>query len=103
MSVLRVERRDRVAVLTFDDPDRRNVVSDEMNEELLTAFDDLEADDGIGAVVLTGAGSRLRGVDLALRDATGLAVVHAENPDQAVALGAGRVLEELELLRAVAC
>ncbi len=56
MSVLRIERRDRVAILTFDDPDRRNVVSDEMNEELLAAFDDLEADDGIGAVVLTGAG-----------------------------------------------
>ena len=33
MSVLRIERRDRVAILTFDDPDRRNVVSDEMNEE----------------------------------------------------------------------
>ncbi len=56
MSVLRIERRDRVAILTFDDPDRRNVVSDEMNEELLAAFDDLESDDGIGAVVLTGAG-----------------------------------------------
>ena len=56
MSVLRIERRDRVAILTFDDPDRRNVVSDEMNDELLAAFDELEADEGIGAVVVTGAG-----------------------------------------------
>ncbi|MEC9424131.1 MAG: enoyl-CoA hydratase/isomerase family protein, partial [Actinomycetota bacterium] len=56
MSVLRIERRDRVAVLTFDDPDRRNVVSDEMNDELLAAFDTLEADSEVGAVVLTGEG-----------------------------------------------
>ena len=56
MSVLRIERHDRVALLTFDDPDRRNVVSNELNEELETAFDQLEADADIGAVVLTGAG-----------------------------------------------
>jgi len=56
MSVLRIERRDRVAILTFDDPDRRNVVSDEMNDELLAAFDNLEADEDVGAVVVTGAG-----------------------------------------------
>ena len=56
MSVLRIERRDRVAVLTFDDPDRRNVVSDEMNDELLAAFDTLAADSEVGAVVLTGEG-----------------------------------------------
>ena len=56
MNVLRIERYDRVALLTFDDPDRRNVVSNELNEELETAFDQLEADADIGAVVLTGAG-----------------------------------------------
>ncbi len=56
MSVLEIEMRDRVAVLTFNDPDRRNVVSDELNAALLAAFDDIEADDGVGAVVLTGAG-----------------------------------------------
>ena len=44
MSVLQIERRDRVAILTFDDPDRRNVISNEMNDELLSAFDQLEAD-----------------------------------------------------------
>ena len=56
MSVLQIERRDRVAILTFNDPDRRNVISNEMNDELLAAFDELEADEGVGAVVLTGAG-----------------------------------------------
>ena len=56
MSVLQIERRDRVAILTFIDADRRNVVSNEMNDELLAAFDELEADEEVGAVVLTGAG-----------------------------------------------
>ncbi|MBH99404.1 MAG: enoyl-CoA hydratase [Acidimicrobiaceae bacterium] len=56
MSLLKIEYRDSVAILTFNDPDRRNVVSDEMNDELLEAFDGLEANEQIGAVVLTGAG-----------------------------------------------
>lgn len=56
MSMLKIERHDRVAILTFDDPDRRNVVSNELNDDLLRAFDELEADEGVGAVVLTGEG-----------------------------------------------
>lgn len=53
-------------------------------------------------VVLVGGGSRLRGLELAIRQHTGLPVVQAERPEEAVVHGAGRVLEELELLRAVA-
>ncbi len=56
MGVLRIERHDRVALLTFDDPDRRNVVSNELNDELEAAFDQLEAEESVGAIVLTGAG-----------------------------------------------
>src|SRR5690606_6614758 len=53
-------------------------------------------------VVLTGGGSRLRDLDVALRDLTGLAVVRAEMPEEAVIAGAGRALEELDVMRAVA-
>jgi enoyl-CoA hydratase len=56
MSLLLTERRGRVAVLTFNDPDRRNAISNEMNVALDTAFDELETDEGVGAVVLIGAG-----------------------------------------------
>jgi enoyl-CoA hydratase len=56
MSLLLTELRDRVAVLTFNDPDRRNAISEALNAELDAAFDELEADEGVGAVVLTGAG-----------------------------------------------
>jgi enoyl-CoA hydratase len=52
---LRVERRERVAILTLDDPDRRNALSAELVGEIVTAVDRLEGDDGVGALVVTGA------------------------------------------------
>ncbi len=54
-------------------------------------------------VILTGAGSQLDGFDLALRSASGLPIIHAEDPALAVINGAGRVLEEYDLRTAVAC
>jgi rod shape-determining protein MreB and related proteins len=49
-------------------------------------------------IVLTGGGAMLYRLDQVLRDATGLAVVVAENPLQCVALGTGRALEERKRL-----
>lgn len=49
-----VERRDRVAIVTLNDPDRRNALNLALNEELIAAFDDLDADEGVGAIVVTG-------------------------------------------------
>jgi len=49
-------------------------------------------------IVLTGGGALLHRLDQVLRDATGLAVVVAENPLQCVALGTGRALEERKRL-----
>ena len=57
MSVLQIDRHESIAVLTFNDPERRNVVSSEMNKELLAAFDELEPDENIKAVVITGSGA----------------------------------------------
>jgi len=46
-----------VAVVTLDDPDRRNTLSDAMVRALIDAFDDFESDGSdVGAVVITGAG-----------------------------------------------
>lgn len=50
-----LERRDRVAVVTLNDPDRRNALNLDLNDELITVFDELDADDDVGAIVLTGA------------------------------------------------
>jgi enoyl-CoA hydratase len=52
---LLVDHRDRVAVLTLSDPERRNALTGPMVAEIVDAFDRFEADDAIGAVVITGA------------------------------------------------
>ena len=56
MEYLKLEHRDRVALLTLNDPERRNVVSNELNEELVATFDELEKSEDTGAVVITGSG-----------------------------------------------
>ena len=47
---------------------------------------------------LAGGGALIRGLDLLLSDATGLPVIVAENPLEAVAVGTGMYLENLKLL-----
>ncbi|MEN0137364.1 MAG: enoyl-CoA hydratase-related protein, partial [Rhodococcus sp. (in: high G+C Gram-positive bacteria)] len=53
-SYLRVERRGPVALITLDRPKALNALCDALTEELTAALDATEADDSIGAVVLTG-------------------------------------------------
>jgi len=55
MNKLRLDLDDRVATLTLDDPQRRNALTPPMVDELVASFDELEARDDVGAVVLTGA------------------------------------------------
>jgi len=52
-------------------------------------------------IVLAGGGALLRGLDVLLREETGLPVTIAEDALSAVVLGAGRLLDELDLLRKV--
>jgi enoyl-CoA hydratase len=54
MSFVNVDRRDRVAVITLNDPKRRNALNLDLCAELVGALDDLDADDGVGALVVTG-------------------------------------------------
>lgn len=50
-----VEKQGEVGLITLNRPDALNALSDEMVRELGLAFDDLEADRAIGAIVLTGS------------------------------------------------
>lgn len=50
------ERRGHVAVLTLNSPDRLNALSAAMRAEVAGVFDAVRVDDGIRALVLTGAG-----------------------------------------------
>ena len=50
-----VERRDRVGLITLNRPTALNALSGPLMADLAQALDELEADDGIGALVLTGS------------------------------------------------
>ena len=52
-------------------------------------------------IVLAGGGALLKSLDQLLREETGLPVFLAEDPLSAVVIGAGKALEELDLLRQV--
>jgi enoyl-CoA hydratase/carnithine racemase len=54
--LLEIERRDGIALVTLNRPEKRNALSIEMRVELGEAFTALGADDEVGCVVLTGAG-----------------------------------------------
>ena len=56
MSLITTEVHGRVGLITLNDPDKRNAITLAMNDEIGSALDAWEADEGIGAVVLTGAG-----------------------------------------------
>ncbi|MDT5092702.1 MAG: enoyl-CoA hydratase [Mycobacterium sp.] len=59
------EVRDRVALITVNDPDRRNAVTGDISAGLRAAVARADADPGVHAVVVTGAGSAFcAGADL---------------------------------------
>lgn len=62
---------------------------------------ELAADIVDKGVVVAGGGSMIKGLDILLREATGLPITLAEDPLSAVALGTGRVLGDPELLKKV--
>jgi len=60
---------------------------------------ELSADIVDRGIVLAGGGALLRGIDLLLREETGLPIIVADDPLAAVVLGVGKVLGELDLLK----
>jgi len=61
-----VEREGRVAILTVNRPDKMNALNEQVRTEALAALAALEHDDGIGVVVITGAGEKsfIAGADI---------------------------------------
>jgi len=61
-----MEWEGRVAILTVNRPDKLNALNDQVRIDLLAALAGIEHDDGIGAVVITGAGEKsfIAGADI---------------------------------------
>lgn len=54
MPLIRTDITDGVATITLDDPDRRNALNLDMNAEIVEALGAIEADESVGAVIVTG-------------------------------------------------
>ncbi|MEE8482986.1 MAG: rod shape-determining protein [Nitrospinota bacterium] len=110
---MEVKGRDLVAgipkVLRISDEEIREAISEVINtivDTVKTALErtppELAADIVDKGIVLAGGGGLLMGLDMLLREQTGLPIIVAEDPLSAVALGTGKTLEEPELLKRVA-
>lgn len=110
---IEIKGRDLVSgipkTLTLGSDEVREALSDVCSEIVKTVRNALErtppelaADIVDKGIVLAGGGSLLAGLDLLLREHTGLPVFHAEDPLTCVAEGTGKVLDEIELLSSIA-
>ena len=112
LEIMEVKGRDLVAGV----PKTLEIKSDEVREALQEPVNavvesvkvalertppELAADIVDKGIVMVGGGALLSNLDILLRETTGLPVMLAEDPLTAVALGTGRCLDELRLLREV--
>ena len=109
---MEVKGRDLVAgipkTLLISDEEIREALAEPFStivEAVKTALErtppELAADIVDKGIIIAGGGSMIPGLDQLLREETGLPITTAENPLLAVALGTGKVLEEIELLKKV--
>jgi enoyl-CoA hydratase len=61
-----LEREGRVAILTVNRPDKLNALNQQVRDEALAHLAAIESDDGVGVVVITGAGEKsfIAGADI---------------------------------------
>ncbi|HEY0521089.1 MAG TPA: enoyl-CoA hydratase-related protein, partial [Ilumatobacteraceae bacterium] len=55
MSLVVVSRSEGVATLTLNNPAERNTLTAAMVDEIVAAMNDIESDESVGAIVVTGA------------------------------------------------
>lgn len=78
-----------------------SAILDAIKQTLEKTSPELASDIMIKGIMLTGGGALLRGFDKVIMKETGIPVFIAENPLDCVAIGAGKVLERIDILRKV--
>lgn len=112
IETLEVKGRDLVSgipkILTIDSEEIREVISEQVNaivEAVRIALEktppELAADIVDRGIVLTGGGSLLKNLDVLIREETKVPITVTEEPLFAVALGAGKALDNLSVLKEV--
>ncbi|MGC6418771.1 MAG: rod shape-determining protein [Bradymonadia bacterium] len=110
---MEVKGRDLVAglprTLTVSSDEIRQALAEPVNaiiEAVRIALEqtppELSADIVDKGIVLAGGGAFLKGLDMLMREETGLPVLIADEPLSSVVLGCGKALDELDLLKNVA-
>lgn len=96
-------------ILTIDSDETREMISEELNTILQAVRSGMEqmppelsADILDRGIVLTGGVSLLKNLDVLLREETRVPVTVSENPLFSVAMGAGKALDNLSILKEVA-
>lgn len=79
-----------------------SIILDTVKVTLENTPPELAADIVDRGIVLAGGGALLRGLDLLIKEETGLPVIVPEDPLTAVVRGVGKMLEEIELLKKIA-
>jgi rod shape-determining protein MreB len=110
---MEIKGRDLVSgipkTLILDDDEAREALSEPVNQILNAIKQALEntppelaADIVDKGLVLAGGGALLKGMDVFLREETSLPIIIAEDPLTCVVLGAGKVLDDIDILKKVA-
>jgi enoyl-CoA hydratase len=65
MGYVKLEKKDRVAVITMNRPEKRNALNSEVRQELYAVLKQIESDQNIRSVIITGAGEAfIAGADI---------------------------------------
>jgi rod shape-determining protein MreB len=109
---IEVKGRDLVTgipkILTIDSEEVRKAISEQVEtivETVRIALEqtppELSADVVDKGIVLTGGGALLKNLDVLLREETRLPIIITEDPLTTVAIGAGKVLDNLSILKEI--
>ncbi len=112
LETIEVKGRDLVSgipkILTIDSEEIRVAISEQIDaivETVKIALEqtppELAADIVDRGIVLTGGGALLKNLDKLLREESGLPITVTEDPLSTVALGSGKVLDSIEILKQV--